>query len=210
MKITKKIILFIVVLALATLYSYGIWPRAIYNTDIGSGAYEISDLLKEDTSVEQYFTCKDKGLCGISIRISKSGNPVIGTYDWTLTDAESGKKIASGVIDEAATNNKYFNSSSPQKKEIVKIDFPKQNESKGREYLFTIKGSDIKEDESMSVYMTEKGNIDSKLSINGEQKNKASIVKLQYKRFNLETFIVFWVIMGYLFVFIKFMNKLFR
>ena len=34
MKIVKKIILIVIAVFLVALYSFGVWPRAIYNTDI--------------------------------------------------------------------------------------------------------------------------------------------------------------------------------
>ena len=62
----------------------------------------------------------------------------------------------------------------------------------------------------MAVYMTEKGKSESTMKLNGENLEKASVIKLNYKRFNVETFIVFLAIVVYLVVFIKFMYKLFR
>ena len=48
------------------------------------------------------------------------------------------------------------------------------------------------------------------MKLNGENLEKASVIKLYYKRFNVETFIVFLAIVVYLVAFIKFMYKLFR
>ena len=106
--------------------------------------------------------------------------------------------------------NKEFVSSSAQKRGNIKVSFPIQEESEGKEYILTIQGENVQEDETMAVYMTEKGKSESTMKLNGENLEKASVIKLNYKRFNVETFIVFLAIVVYLVVFIKFMYKLFR
>ena len=62
----------------------------------------------------------------------------------------------------------------------------------------------------MAIYITEKSQTGSELQLNGEEIEKASVIKLNYKRFNVETFIVFLAIVMYLVAFVKFMYKLFR
>ena len=42
MKIVKKIILIVIAVFLGALYSFGVWPRAIYNTDIGANSYVLT------------------------------------------------------------------------------------------------------------------------------------------------------------------------
>ena len=135
---------------------------------------------------------------------------MIGTYNWSVTEADSGKEVGTGVIDESSTENKEFVSSSAQKRGNIKVSFPIQEESEGKEYILTIQGENVQEDETMAVYMTEKGKSESTMKLNGENLEKASVIKLNYKRFNVETFIVFLAIVVYLVVFIKFMYKLFR
>ena len=135
---------------------------------------------------------------------------MIGTYNWSVTEADSGKEVGTGVIDESSTENKEFVSSSAQKRGNIKVSFPIQKESEGKEYILTIQGENVQEDETMAVYMTEKGKSESTMKLNGENLEKASVIKLNYKRFNVETFIVFLAIVVYLVVFIKFMYKLFR
>lgn len=210
MKIAKKICLIVFVVILAGVYSYGVWPRAIYDTDIGSGSYENTGALDGNQMMQQQFTCEDQGLCGFSIKLTKLNNQKIGNYNWTILETESGKEIANGIINESMTENDAFESSNAQKRGNIKLDFPRQENSKGKQYLLTLQAEDVDEEESVAVYMTEKGDTDSVLKVNGENLEKASIIKLQYKRFNVETFIVFLGIMVYLRVFIKFMYKLFR
>lgn len=210
MKNLKKIIFVVLAVVVAAIYSYGVWPRAIYNTDIGANSYENTGKLNAGVVLTQTFVSTDHGLCGFSIKLTKLDNQVIGTYNWSVTEADSGKEVGAGVIDESSTENKEFVSSSAQKRGNIKVTFPIQEESEGKEYILTIQGENVQEDETMAVYMTEKGKSESTMKLNGENLEKASVIKLNYKRFNVETFIVFLAIVVYLVVFIKFMYKLFR
>lgn len=210
MKNLKKIIFVVLAVVVAAIYSYGVWPRAIYNTDIGANSYENTGKLNAGVVLTQTFVSTDRGLCGFSIKLTKLDNQLIGTYNWSVTEADSGKEVGTGVIDESSTENKEFVSSSAQKRGNIKVSFPIQEESEGKEYILTIQGENVQEDETMAVYMTEKGKSESTMKLNGENLEKASVIKLNYKRFNVETFIVFLAIVVYLVVFIKFMYKLFR
>ena len=210
MKIIKRIVFVILAVIVAALYSYGIWPRAIYNTDIGANSYENTGALSEGAVLKQSFVCSDTGLCGFSIKLTKQDSQTIGTYKWVLTEAETDKKVAEGKIDESSTENSKFVSSSAQKRGNVEVKFSEIPESKDKEYILTVQGDSVEDNETMAVYITEKSEHSGELQLNGETLEKSSVIKLCYKRFNVETFIVFLVIVAYLVVFVKFMYKLFR
>lgn len=210
MKIIKRIAFIALAVILAALYSYGIWPRAIYNTDIGANSYENTGALTAGKVLTQKFVCTDSGMCGLKVKLTKQESQTIGNYEWKLEDTESGKEIASGIIDEASTENSEFVSSSAQKRGNVELNFDRQENSKGQEYLLTIESSDVEEGQTMAVYMTEKGKNDTEMTLSGDEIDKASVIKVEYKRFNTENFIVFIGIIIYLVIFVKFMYKLFR
>ena len=210
MKGTKKVIALIVVVLVAAIYSYGVWPRPIYNTNIGSSAYLNTGALEDGSEYSQKFVCADAGLCGMTMKLTKMENPTIGTYEWSVIDVEKDQVIGTGVIDQASTENKIFESASAQKKGIIELSFDKQPDSKGKTYLLTLKALEVEEGQTMAVYITEKNKVQTELIVNGETLEQASVIKLNYQRFNLETFIVFMGIMIYMILFVRFMYKLFR
>lgn len=210
MKILKRITFIVLAVVIAALYSYGTWPRAIYNTDIGANSYENTGALSEDSILTQKFVCSDSGLCGFSIKLTKQENSTIGTYTWVIKDVEKNQNVATGEINESSTENREFVSSNAQKRGNVEVEFPEISDSKNKEYILTIKGTNVQDSETMAIYITEKSQTGSELQLNGEKIEKASVIKLDYKRFNVETFIVFLAIVMYLVVFVKFMYKLFR
>lgn len=210
MKKIKKILLLLVVVLVACVYSYGVWTRPIYDTNIGSGSYENTGALEKGAKLCQEFVCKDAGLSGMTLKLTKMENQTIGTYHWTVVDLETGREVGAGVIDEAMTETKVFESASAQKKGTIELEFDKQKDSRQRKYLLTIEAAEVAEDETMAVYITEKNSVETSLRIDEEELDRSCVLKLNYQRFNLETFIVFLGIMIYLIVFVKFMYKLFR
>lgn len=210
MKIVKRVIFCILALIVAGVYSYGVWPRAIYDTDIGANSYENTGALEEGTVVKQQFLCTDDGMCGLKIKLTKQDSQTIGQYKWAITEQESGKEIGSGIIDESSTENKEFVSASAQERGNIELEVPLQKQSKDNIYVLSIEGSRVQEDETMAIYITEKGENAKELMVDKESIDKACVIKVEYKRFNVETFIVFVGIIIYLIVFVKFMYRLFR
>ena len=154
MKMIKRMVLVALAILLAALYSYGVWPRAIYNTDIGANSYENTGALSAGKVLTQKFVCTDTGMCGLKLKLTKQESQTIGNYEWTLENVKTGKEIANGVIDEVSTENREFVSASAQKRGNIELNFDRQEDSKGQEYVLTIQSSDVEEGQTMAVYMT--------------------------------------------------------
>lgn len=211
MKTLKKVLIVILIIVAGIAYSYGTWPRAIFNTDVGSLSYEKTDFLTTGSALEQNFVCGSKGFAGFTIKLLKQNGQQLGNYEWTIQEVESGEVIAKGTIGEKETQTRQFQSSNPQKQGIISVEIPRQENSKGKEYKLTLRATEMQDTESAAVYMTEKGTVAGELKVNGEVvADRASIVKADCKRFNVETFIVFLGIAVYIWAFIKFMYKLFK
>lgn len=211
MKTIKKIGIAIIMIIVGMAYAYGTWPRPIYNTDIGSLSYEKTDFLTTGSVMEQTFICGDNGFSGFTIKMLKQDGQEIGNYRWTVENVKTGKVVGKGIISETDTETRLFESSNPQKQGMINVEMPKQENSKGKEYKLTLTAEEMKDVESVAVYITEKNSTKSELTVNNNAlPDKASIVKVNYKRFNVETFVVFLGIAVYLWVFIKFMYKLFQ
>jgi len=137
----------------------------------------------------------------------------VGIYGADMVQLVNRAKIVLNIHSEEYldTETRLFESSNPQKQGMVNVNFPKQQNSKGKEYRLTLQAEEMEDTESVAVYITEKNSTESELKVNeNAMTDKASVVKLNYKRFNVETFIVFLGIAVYLWTFIKFMYKLFR
>ena len=146
----------------------------------------------------------------MSIKLTKQMNQRIGNYEWEITEEESSERIGKGSINESSTENRDFESKSSQKKGNIELKFAKQDDSKDKAYILTIKASNVDDAESAAVYITEKDKAGTELAVNGKDIDRASVIKINYQRFNVETFIVFLGIVVYLVLFVRFMYKLFK
>lgn len=200
-KIVKRIALVLLVVAIAGIYSYGVWDTTVYDANSDSNSYTNTGTLQEGSKVEQTFYCSDNGLQSLSVRVSNLGLEVDGTYEWSLTESESQKVIAQGEYDTADIDN---GSASV-------LEFERQEESKDKEYVFTFSEKELKSEAGMTLMTTDIGQDDrAELYVNGERSDQTMVLTQHVKFFNLETFIVFLGLVLYLVAFMGFLIKIFR
>lgn len=200
-KIVKRIALVLLVVAIAGIYSYGVWDTTVYDANSDSNSYTNTGTLQEGSQVEQTFYCSDNGLQSLSVRVSNLGLEVDGTYEWALTESESQKVIAQGEYDTADIDN---GSASV-------LEFERQEESKDKEYVFTFSEKELKSEAGMTLMTTDIGQDDrAELYVNGEKSDQTMVLTQHVKFFNLETFIVFLGLVLYLVAFMGFLIKIFR
>lgn len=201
-KTLKKIIILLVIVIIAGAYAYGTWERPIYDTDIGSNSYMITDRVQKN--VKQTVICPQNGLKGLTIKVNFSNNESINNYSWRLM-TENGKTIQQGQFSKDMLGQPLF-----EKKNILTIEFQKQTNSKDRRYIFEIQNNASQGDEGMSCYMTSGEKYAGKLVVDDNILDESLIIKQEVQMFNVETFIVFMGMAGYIFLFINCMYRLFK
>lgn len=199
MKVIKKIILLVVIIVIGALYAYGSWSKPIYDTNVGSGSYIMTEQIKDAMNLKQQFVCPNNGLDVITIKIALQENEKIGNYNWEIEDVNTKKIVGSGNIEQQKID----------KKGIASLSFDKIKDSKDKTYQLTIMSNGVKED-SIALYMTTPGNYARELLVNGESVEQSIVLKMKMMRFNIETFIVFVGLILYMVLFIRFMNRLFK
>lgn len=205
MKTLKRVIVLLLVVLLAALYSNGVWQRAIYDTDIGSNSYNVLTHLDENAEIQQDFLCPENGLSGISIKLAVSEMQEVKEYKWVLSTKKDNNIICEGNITDKMLNDEEF-----KKKQILKIEFPLQKNSKDKKYVFSIKGKDIEEGARIAFYTTRNDENAGELRLNEQPQKEVLIIKESIKQFNVQTFVVFLGLALYVAVFIRVMYKLFK
>lgn len=209
MKRVKNIILFIIIMVIGLSYSYGVWPRPIYDASIGSLSHE-PVILEGEMLLVQEFRAHDAGMEGIRIRLSKLGENHMGRYRWTLSETESKHEVGSGVISDKDTRTKEFLSKNIRKQGSVFLSFDRQKDSQDKVYRLEIQGEELSPEEKIGVYTTQKDAAAVGYFKDGKEEERAITALIQYRRFHLETFIVFLGIVLYFILFIRFMYRIFR
>ena len=96
MKKWKYVIVAIVGILFAVIYSFRTWPAEIYDNNIDSTLYTNVGELTEGSKVSQQFTCTQNGLNSLELTMSNLGQECEAEYAWTLTETESEKVVAKG------------------------------------------------------------------------------------------------------------------
>ena len=181
MKKWKYVIVAIVGILFAVIYSFRTWPAEIYDNNIDSTLYTNVGELTEGSKVSQQFTCTQNGLNSLELTMSNLGQECEAEYAWTLTETESEKVVAKGEFTAGEVDN--------SKNMVLKLS--ELEESKGKQYVLTIETESIKSEHGVTVMTTDRSlNEDGKLSINGKESLQVLVMKEQMKYFNTETFIV--------------------
>ena len=200
MKIIKKIIIVVLVIFLAVIYSNGTWERAIYDTEVDN--YATTD--KITNCVQQTFVCPYNGLNGISVKLYFENDKAMDKYQWILSKT-SGEIVAEGKFDKSMLEEKVY-----KKKQIIRLGFSTQKESKNQEYIFSIKNNDISNENVMSCYVAPQSKYAKELMADSNVIEKGMVFKQYILMFNKETFIVFLGLAIYISLFTKFIYKLFE
>lgn len=199
MKFMKKIMIGIIGIVLAVLYSYNTWSVSIYDTNIDSSTYENVGEIKENDKIEQSFVCSNNGLKAVKILLNNSDIENDTEYKWSLK--ESDKEIRSGEFKANEIDNS----------QAMEFEFDVLEDSKGKEYQFEIEG---KEKDSELGIIVKKTKADSDQEngfvFNGEQDDQVLVLTQEIQYLNIETAIVFMGLYLYLILFMTFLMKLFK
>lgn len=201
MKGLKKILIIAIGIVLAGLYSYRTWPVSIYDTSIDSTKYENVDELLTGDKVEQTFVCTQDGLKAIEITTSNLGFENDVEYHWNLYENTTHTIIGEGSLRGEEIDNSL--------KSV--FEFPKCEESKDKEYTFTIETADCNSEHGITVMKTKRDKEQKEgLRLNGKQEDNVLVLTQKINYFNVETGIVFLGLYLYLVVFLAFLTRLFR
>ena len=201
MKWLKKILVVLIGIILAVIYSYRTWPIAIYDTNVDATAYENVGELKNGAKVEQSFYCMHNGLNSIKITASNLGYSCDIEYSWILTEVESGQVVAEGCFKGTEVDN--------SKK--AEFNFEKQQNSKGKEYIFTIEADNNQTEHGITVMKTKANeNQQETIVLNSVQQEAVMVLTQEIQYMNIETGVAFVGIYLYLVFFMRFLLKLFK
>ena len=174
MKKWKYVIVAIVGILFAVIYSFRTWPAEIYDNNIDSTLYTNVGELTEGSKVSQQFTCTQNGLNSLELTMSNLGQECEAEYAWTLTETESEKVVAKGEFTAGEVDN--------SKNMVLKLS--ELEESKGKQYVLTIETESIKSEHGVTVMTTDRSlNEDGKLSINGKESSQVLVMKEQIEIF---------------------------
>ncbi|PWJ48378.1 hypothetical protein [Faecalicatena contorta] len=203
-KIIRNSILIIIIIGIAAIYSFGTWGKNIYVQTASSGDNKLTNELIGNIEIAQTFLSPYNGLNGVKIKMLRVGAEAVEGYSWRVCNDE-GEVLAEGEIGESELTDSTF-----MRKKFLTFKIPEQKDSKGKEYILYINGADVSKEGCLQAYVADGNHYAKQLTIDEKNIEGALVLKMDIMRFNLETFIVFLGLVAYVFVFFKFMYKLFR
>ncbi len=201
MKWLKRVGIAAAGLLLAVLYAYRTWPVCIYDANVDAAAYENVGELTQGAVVEQSFQCPQDGLKAVELTVSNLGYEVDASYRWTLREMESGSVVGQGTFLGTEIDN--------SKKAV--FSFEEQEDSRGKEYVFTVETMECQSGHGITVMKTAAGNGGGgALEISGVQDRSVLVLTQDIRYLNIETGIVFFALYLYLILFMMFLTRLFK
>lgn len=190
MKQIKRIVVCVLVILAAFLYAHIAKTNAVYDRQSDSSTYGIT----ENTGfvIEQEFVCREDTLDAIQVKCQAQQTEEA-DVTLTLTDMESGKKVAGSTKDLSEIESGKWNT----------FSFATVENCKGKTYQMRLEG------ESLTCFVQQSIQPETKLYVNGEEQDGTLLMKTVTKRFDMETFGVFLILVLYVYVFFRFLNRLF-
>ena len=180
----KIILVSIVVVVLAVIYSFIDKATPLYDTEWDTSEYENIELYEGD-SVTQEFICEENYLDGVSIKIAAIGDSDQILLSYQLCEEETGNILITGETDlESLESGKFF-----------KISFDRINNL---------------QDNGINVYTTDAVDGNNFSIINSKNLNDTLVIRTLSHQFDFETFFVVICFVLYIVFFMKWMYKLFR
>lgn len=201
MKLLKKILIGVIGIVLAVLYSYNTWSVPIYDNNIDSATYGNVGELLSGSKVEQSFKCSNNGLESIELVMSNLGFESDMEYYWGLQEKESNMIVREGTF----KCNEIDNS------QAMLFEFEPLNDSKNKEYVFTVEAKEKDDQHGATVMMTSASKEQKDgFILNGKQEDMVLVLTQNIQYLNIETGIVFLGMYLYLIIFMTFLMKLFK
>lgn len=190
MKQIKRIEVCVLVILAAFFYAHIGKANAIYDRQSDSSTCGIAE--NTELMIEQKFICKETSMDAVQVKcqVQRAGE---GNVTLTLTDMESGKTVASSTKALSEIENGKWNT----------FSFETVENCKGKIYQMVLEG------EALTCFVQQGIQPETKLLVNGTEQDGTLLMKTVTKRFDIETFGVFLILVLYVYFFFRFLKRLF-
>ncbi len=202
-KVISLLIALAVVLVLDFFYAHVDVKQYLYERRVDSSKWESTRINNEWEFVESFIE-KDSAIDGFFLRITCNGavsEVKNAALLYKLTD-ESGKVLYKGELPAEQVKSGKFN----------KLKFDKEiPDTKGKRFNFVVMGREMHGAETLSINFTQEiEGAQSKMIVDNKLIPGQAIVARSFNhRFNLETFIVAFGFVAFIYLFMKLLGKLF-
>lgn len=199
-KIFYTILTCLVILVFSYIYAHINKMNVLYDKNTDTGEYISTGVVGEGI-IEQTFLCTENSLDGMNVKCQLFGDATNLNLRYELIENNSGEVVAKGEIAGNKLNNNQFS----------ELYFEEDvTDCNNKQYTFNLQVLNASEDNRISFCYESKSEEGMKLVIDGEENEGTLIAKTITKRFDLETFIVVVGFLGFIWLFLKVLYRLFK
>ena len=194
----KKIVICMIILVIAFLYSHIDKNVMIYDKNVDTSEY-ISTGVLVNKEISQEFVSQEDELDGINAKCTVIGDPSKIDIEYKIVQVDTGREIAGKVNADKISNSKFY-----------KFEFEKISGCKGKAFVFTIRESGANENNGIAFHYEGKQEKNTQLNIDDQKVKGTMIIRTISHRFDVETFIVLLAFILYIAIFMKMLYRLFK
>lgn len=199
MKRIKQIVGVLIIVFCVFLYAHIAKTNNVYDKKIDSSEYLNTGVVC-DGIIEQKFVCAEDSLDGVRAKVQVLGDITDVNVRYRLIDDQTGECVAEGI--KAATEIK------PGR--FCEFPFDSVERTKGKNYTIEFENENAEEDYGVGFLFQPKTQAGTELTLSGNYTEGTLVVKTLTNRFDFETFAMLLIIIMYIFIFMKFLYRLFR
>lgn len=196
----KVVIGIVLVVAFAFCYAHIAKLNNIYDRQVDSSKYIGTGVIRD--SLEQKFVSKEDTLDGISLKCQFQGDATGTSLKIELVDCNTNETVASSTVSAKDMKTGKFN--------VFRFDTVEDCKGKTYKVVVSEKNADFEASKGIGLLYQPDTEKSTALSINGNETQGTLIMKTVTNRFDIETFCVVLIFALYIYIFIKFLYKLFK
>lgn len=195
-----------VIIGIALVLIFSIWygftdkTHKIYDNNVNTAQYSGIGVLEEDGSISQSFVCEEDVLDGFYIKCDPAGDYTKTTVHLQVIDAETGNVISEG--EESGANI--------QPRKLHKFLVDEITGYKGKTLTLKVTETGVAPGSGISLYYQPAAESIGNFSVNGNPTAGVFVMKTITECFDIETFIVVFLSIMFIWVFMWFLYRLFK
>ncbi len=191
----------IAVIAFSIFYGFTDKAHKIYDNNVNTAVYTDLGQLADGQVLLQAFTSEENVLDGLLIKCNRSGDYANAVVNIEILDSKTNKVLA--------TASDVGSNIAPRKLHLFKFDKP-LTDCKGTEFLLRITEDNSTVGNGIDLYYQPHPEMTSGFSSNGSPVAGVLVMKTVTHRFDIETFIIMFVSIMFIWGFMYFLYRLFK
>lgn len=185
------------ILIIAAFYAYKLMNHPIYDPNMETDSY-LNSLPIKNHKIEQTFICVENSMDSVSVKLAIMGSCKNVKIKYKLIQVKANNIVASDEIAVGNLKNEKF----------INLPFTKVKNALKEKYKLILEFHGLDEMNQIGVFYENTSN--SSFLLNTKYTRGTIIMKVGTKRFDMETFIMAGILIGYIYFIVRILYSLFK